>query len=361
MKKIRVHVIDDSASVRMVLTELLNNDPGIEVIDSSSDPIIAKAKLQRRWPDIFILDIEMPRMDGITFLKEIMSTRPTPVVICSSCTRDNARMTLQALSAGAVDIISKPETGIKDFFYESTLVLIDTVKSASGANVRKLPLPPVKRPAPPVGVDAVTGPLRRAPAGNIKHDAIIAIGASAGGTQAIEAVLKELPADTPGIVVVQHMPEHFTRAYADRLDTVCEIHVEEARDGIPITNGQALIAPGNRHLMVEKKAAGYGAVVKDGPLISRHRPSVDVLFRSIANHAGRNALGIILTGMGDDGAVGMLEMHQSGAYTVAQDKETSVVYGMPYQALKQGGVDQVAPLPKISELIHQFARGELVK
>jgi two-component system chemotaxis response regulator CheB len=360
VKKIKVHIIDDSASVRVVLTELLNTDPGIEVIDSSSDPIIAKGKLEKQWPDIFILDIEMPRMDGITFLKEIMKSRPTPVVICSSLTRNNAEVSVQALSSGAVDVISKPQTGIKDFFYESALILIDTIKSASVAKVSKLPLNARKHVVPLLNADAVADPISKKQV-NKKHDAIIAIGASAGGTIALETVLKELPKDTPGIVIVQHMPEKFTKAYADRLNSICEIQVEEAGDGMPIINGQALIAPGNRHLLIDRKRTGYAAVVKDGPLVSRHRPSVNVLFRSVANSAGKNALGIIMTGMGDDGASGMFEMHEAGAYTIAQDQETSVVYGMPREAFKRGGVDAVTPLFGMAAIITKFGKGELAK
>ena len=344
----------------MVLTELLNNDPGIEVIDSSSDPIIAKTKLESRWPDVFILDIEMPRMDGITFLKEIMRTRPTAVIICSSLMASNADMALQALSAGAVDVISKPVTGIKDFFYESALIIVDTVKSAAHARVRNFPAPPGQQPVSVPDADAITEPFRKS-ADHGRHNAIIAMGASAGGTQALEAVLRELSPDTPGIVVVQHMPEKFTKAYAERLNRVCEIRVEEASDGMPITEGLALIAPGNRHLMIERKGTGYRAVVKDGPLVSRHRPSVNVLFRSVANYAANNSMGIIMTGMGDDGATGMFEMHEAGAYTVAQDQETSVVYGMPREAFKRGGVDRVAPLFEMPAIIKKFAKGEIVK
>jgi two-component system chemotaxis response regulator CheB len=360
VKKIKVHVIDDSASVRVVLTELLNTDPDIDVIDSSPDPIIAKQKLDNRWPDVFILDIDMPRMDGITYLKEIMQTRPTPVVICSSLTRNNAEMTMKALSAGAVDVISKPGTGIKNFFYESALMIVDTIKSASKAKVKNFPSSGGRYADTLFGVDAVADPFIKKRATS-QNDSIIAIGASAGGTTAIETVLKELSTDTPGIVVVQHMPEKFTRAYAERLDRECVIRVEEATDGMPITDGQALIAPGNRHLLIERKGRGYAAVVKDGPLVSRHRPSVNVLFRSVANCAGNSALGIIMTGMGDDGATGMLELHEAGAYTVAQDQETSVVYGMPREAVKRGGVDAVAPLFGIPEMIKKFSKGELVK
>jgi two-component system, chemotaxis family, protein-glutamate methylesterase/glutaminase len=360
VKKIKVHVIDDSASVRMALTELLNTDPGIEVIDSSSDPIIARGKLDTRWPDIFILDIEMPRMDGITFLKEIMETRPTPVIICSSLTRDNEEITMQTLSAGAVDVISKPDVGIKEFLYESAITLVDTVKSASQAKVKKFSFYERMSTGPVHGADVIAGPAGTMPGRN-KHNAIIAIGASAGGTKALEVVLKDLSLDMPGIVIVQHMPEKFTKAYADRLNGLCSIHVEEAVDGMAITDGSALIAPGNRHLLIKKKRDGYEAVVKDGPLVNRHRPSVDVLFRSAANVAGGDALGIILTGMGDDGARGMLEMHKAGAYTIAQDEETSVVYGMPREAFKCGGVDEVAPLEGMSAIIRKFGKGELVK
>ncbi|MBN2403580.1 MAG: chemotaxis response regulator protein-glutamate methylesterase [Spirochaetes bacterium] len=354
-KKIKVHIVDDSATVRMVLGDILASDPSIEVIAASADPIIAEKKLEKEWPDVFILDVEMPNKDGITFLKEIMAKRPTPVVMCSHLTVKNAKTTLEALSAGAVEIIAKPKVGLKDFFTESALMLIDTVKSASQANVNKIDLPVITKSVQhKLSADAVLSPwdghrIFRA------ADKLIAIGASAGGTQAIEAVLTALPEDVPGIIIVQHMPEKFTKAFADRLDKICRIRVKEAENGDSIVQGNAYIAPGNYHMLIERQGGRYKIVVKDGPLVSRHRPAVDVLFRSVAKTAGGNAIGIILTGMGDDGAAGMLEMKNAGSKTVAQSEETCVVFGMPKEAIKRGAADKVLPLNGMPNEIMQFS------
>jgi two-component system, chemotaxis family, protein-glutamate methylesterase/glutaminase len=354
LNKIKVHIVDDSATVRMVLGEILASDQSIEVIAASADPIIAEKKLEKAWPDVFILDIEMPNKDGITFLKEIMAKRPTPVVMCSHLTVKNAKITLEALAAGAVEVIAKPMVGLKDFFTESALTITDIVKSASHANVNKMHLISQEERVPAkLTADAVLAPwdghkIYRA------TDKLIAIGASAGGTQAIEAVLKALPENVPGTVIVQHMPEKFTKAFAERLDKLCRITVKEAEDEDPVTQGNAFIAPGNYHMFVEREGDHYKIRVKEGPLVSRHRPAVDVLFRSVAKSAGQNAIGIILTGMGDDGAAGILEMKNAGSKTVAQNEETCVVFGMPKEAIKRGAIDKVLPLYDVPNEIIQF-------
>lgn len=361
MKKIKVHVVDDSASVRAVLTQILNSDPHIEVIDTSLDPIIAQHKLEKQWPDVFILDIEMPRMDGIAFLKQIMSTHPTPVVMCSSLTEKNAKITIEAMQAGAVEAIEKPKVGIKDFLTESAEKLIDAVKSAAEANMdivksateTKLERPKLisgKAVSPKLTADVMLAPAAGKKV-KVNADKFIAIGASAGGTVAIEKILSVLPATTLGIVIVQHMPEKFTNAFAERLNEQSEMNVLEAKDGDKVKPGTVYIAPGDTHLMIQRKGSNYFIILKDGPRVSRHKPSVDVLFRSVAKDAGENVLGIILTGMGDDGAVGMLEMKQSGIKTIAQNKETCIVFGMPKEAIQRGGVDEILPLSEIPEQI----------
>ncbi|MCP4134246.1 MAG: chemotaxis response regulator protein-glutamate methylesterase [bacterium] len=358
-EKIKVHIVDDSALVRQVLSAVLTSDPGIEIMATSSDPIIAKKRLEKEWPDVFILDIEMPRMDGITFLKEIMKTKPTPVVMCSSLTEKNAQISMQAMSAGAVEVISKPKVGIKDFLTDSAVRLIDKVKSAAQADMTQLMPKDTGKAAPgaaqkkqrvlgepKLNADAVISPWDGKTV-SLDTDRIIAIGASAGGTHAIEAILKSLPAESPGIVIVQHMPEKFTKAFADRLNNLCAITVKEAESGDIIKPGCAIIGQGNIHLVIDRKDNNYCTRLKEGPLVSRHRPSVDVLFRSVAKSAGKNAIGVILTGMGDDGAAGLLEMHKAGAATIAQDKETCVVFGMPQEAIKRGAADKVLPLGDI--------------
>lgn len=355
-KKIRVQIVDDSALVRQVLSEILNADPGIEVIAQASDPIFAMRYLEKEWPDVLILDVEMPRMDGITFLKKIMSERPTPVVICSTLTEEGTETTMQALSSGAVDIITKPQLGIKGFLEESKTRLVEAVKSAAVAKVKKLSVAQSRHPvevSAKVSADAVLKP-HAGKAMDVTTDKVIAIGASTGGTQALEAILTALPSGTPGIVIVQHMPEIFTAAFANRLNNICEIEVKEAEHWDRVIPGRAIIAQGNKHMVLKRSGAQYHVEVKDGPFVNRHRPAVDVLFRSVAKEAGKNAMGIILTGMGDDGAAGLLEMHNQNAYTIAQDEESCVVFGMPKEAIKKGGVDDIMPLSKMPQKMIDF-------
>jgi two-component system chemotaxis response regulator CheB len=342
--RIRVLIVDDSAVVRQTLSEVLSKDPAIEVIGTACDPFVAADRISEQTPDVITLDIEMPRMDGLTFLQKIMSQHPIPVIICSSLAEEGAQSTLKALEYGAVDIIAKPRLGSKQFLEESSLILCQAVKAAAGARLR---VPSPDRAIPPkLTADAV---LSRATGAMIETtEKVVVIGASTGGTEALRSVLEVLPPDAPGIVVVQHMPEVFTRAFANRLDSLCRITVKEAETNDTVLRGRALIAPGNYHLLLKRSGARYYVDVKEGPLVSRHRPSVDVLFRSAARYAGSNAVGVIMTGMGDDGARGMLEMKQAGAATIAQDEATSVVFGMPNEAIKRGGVDTVLPLPAIA-------------
>jgi two-component system chemotaxis response regulator CheB len=343
---IKVLIVDDSAVVRQVLTDVLAKDPNIEVIGAASDPLFAMQRMAAQWPDVIILDVEMPRMDGITFLKKIMAERPTPVVICSTLTEKGAETTMQALAAGATSIVPKPKIGLKQFLKDSSEDLVEAVKTAASANVRRLipaaSMPPV---APKLSADAILPPSAQAMAETT--DRVVAIGTSTGGTQALETVLTALPRVCPGIVIVQHMPEKFTEAFANRLNSLCRIEVREARGGDRVMPGRALIAPGGRHMLLKRSGAQYHVDVVDGPLVSRHRPSVDVLFRSVAKCAGRNALGIIMTGMGDDGAHGLKELHDMGARTLAQDEASCVVYGMPKEAVKLGAADRVLPLSEI--------------
>ncbi len=348
---IKVLIVDDSAGVRQVLADQLAKIAGIRVIGSARDPIFAMKKMESEWPDVVILDIEMPRMDGITFLRKIMHERPTPVIICSTLTERGAEVTMQAMSAGAVDIITKPKESLRGFLEESRTQLGDAVKAAAQARVGGIrhhaPPPPVQ---PKLSADAMVPHTRTRPM-HETTDRVVAIGTSTGGTQALEAVLIALPRTAPGIVVVQHMPEHFTSAFAERLDRICQIRVKEAETEDRVMPGLALIAKGGKHMLLKRSGAQYRVEIKDGPLVSRHRPSVDVLFRSTANAAGRNALGIIMTGMGDDGARGLKEMREAGAFTAAQDEATCVVYGMPKEAVKLGAVEIELPLNKIPELI----------
>lgn len=345
MKKIKVLLVDDSAVVRQVLLAILESEPDIQVIGTASDPIFAMEKLSRDWPDVIVLDIEMPRMDGITFLKKIMAEHPTPVVICSSLTDKGAETTLQALAAGAVEIITKPKIGLKNFLLDSSAELIAAVRAAAHVNVRNLLRAPVVRA--PVAAKLCADAILSA-SGNQAMlqttERIVAIGTSTGGTQALEAVLTALPRVCPGIVIVQHMPEKFTASFAERLNTLSQIEVREAKNNDRVIPGLALIAPGGKHMLIKRSGAYYHVEVIDGPLVNRHRPSVDVLFRSVAKFAGRNATGIIMTGMGDDGARGLKEMLDAGGLTVAQDEATCVVYGMPKEAVKLGAAKRVLPL-----------------
>jgi two-component system chemotaxis response regulator CheB len=350
-RKIRVLVIDDSASVRQALTQVLEEDPEIEVIGVASDPFVAARKIQEQIPDVITLDVEMPRMDGITFLRKIMSQRPIPVVMCSSLTEDGSETLMQALEAGAVDVILKPRIGAADYLAESGVRIREAVKGAAVAR-----LGAARRNAPAIGTSAkltadavLPPPTGRAMAKTTEM--VVCVGASTGGTEALKDMLEQLPANTPGIVIVQHMPEKFTAAFAKRLNTLCEVEVKEAENGDPVLRGHVLIAPGDRHMLLERQGARYVVSVRSGPLVSRHRPSVDVLFRSAARSAGANAMGVIMTGMGDDGARGMAEMHAAGAFTIAQDEATSVVFGMPKEAIAHGGVDRVVPLDHIAREI----------
>ncbi|MBY0579125.1 MAG: chemotaxis response regulator protein-glutamate methylesterase [Burkholderiales bacterium] len=335
MQRIRVMIVDDSAVVRQVLSAMLQEDPEIEVIGVAQDPLFAMEKMARQWPDVIVLDVEMPRMDGITFLKKIMTEKPTPVVICSSLTETGAETTMQALSAGAVHIVTKPRIGLKQYLHDASNDLTAAVKAAARANPKRLAA------SPRLTADAILEP---GSAMARTTEMVVAIGTSTGGTQALEAVLTALPEICPGIVIVQHMPEKFTEAFAKRLDGLCRMEIKEAANGDRVVQGRALIAPGGRHMLLKRNGAQYHVEVVDGPLVSRHRPSVDVLFRSVSKFAGKNALGIIMTGMGDDGAKGLKEMHDAGARTIAQDEETCVVYGMPKEAVKLGAVDRVLPL-----------------
>jgi len=357
MAKIKVLIVDDSAVVRQVVQMVLEQDPGIEVVGVASDPIFAMEKMGKQWPDVIVLDVEMPRMDGITFLKNIMAERPTPVVICSTLTERGAATTVQAMEAGAVTIVTKPKIGLKQFLSDSAADLINAVKEASQANVSRLKSASARtapgmmgRVEPKLTADAIM-PAAGAHAMTRTTERIVAIGTSTGGTQALEAVLTALPRVCPGIVVVQHMPEKFTASFAARLDSLCEIEVREAQNNDRVIPGLALIAPGGRHMLLKRSGAYYHVEVMDGPVVNRHRPSVDVLFRSVAKFAGKNATGIIMTGMGDDGARGLKEMHDAGAPTVAQDEESCVVFGMPKEAIKLGGVDRVMGLQDIPRAI----------
>jgi len=353
---IKVLIVDDSAVVRQVIQEVLSRERDIQVIGTASDPIFALEKMKKEWPDVIVLDIEMPRMDGITFLKQVMAQHPTPVVICSSLAESGAQISIEALAAGAVSIITKPTIGLKDFLQDASLDLVQNVRGAARARVTKSnyvsSMMAERQATPKLSADVMLD----APVGNSSAmlrttEKFVAIGISTGGTQALEQVLPKLPRNAPGLVIVQHMPEKFTTAFANRLNGLSEIEVREAQNGDRVLTGRALIAPGGKHVMVKRSGAQYYVEVADGPLVSRHRPSVDVLFRSVAKFAGANAVGIIMTGMGDDGAKGLKEMHDCGAKTYAQDEESCVVYGMPKEAVKLGAVDQLISLRNIPDVI----------
>lgn len=344
-KPIRVLIVDDSALVRQTLSDIVSGDPDLVVMGTAADPFIAADRIKAELPDVITLDVEMPRMDGITFLQKLMSQCPLPVVICSSLAEKGSETALKALEYGAVEIIQKPKLGTKMFLQESSIRICDAIKAAAMAKPRRLSASPKAQPK--LSADAVIEkPASRAMIQTTEK--VIVIGASTGGTEALRVLLEAMPQDAPGMVIVQHMPEHFTASFAKRLDELCRISVKEAVDGDTVLRGRALIAPGNLHTLLKRSGARYYVEVRPGPLVSRHRPSVDVLFRSAARYAGRNAVGVILTGMGDDGANGMLEMKQAGAYTIAQDEATCVVFGMPQEAIKRGGVHQVLPLEAIA-------------
>ncbi|MBS1873947.1 MAG: chemotaxis response regulator protein-glutamate methylesterase [Acidobacteria bacterium] len=345
--KTRVLIVDDSASVRQSLKAIFESDPEIEVIGTAADPFVAVERIKQQVPDVITLDVEMPRMDGLTFLGRIMSQHPIPVVICSTLTGEGSETALAAIEKGAVEVIAKPKLGTREFFEESRIRICDAVKSAARARVGRRGRRPAPEVRPKLSADAV---LRKPGSGAMIEttDKVIAVGASTGGTEALRDFLEAMPLDAPGIVIVQHMPEEFTARFAKRLDGLCRISVKEAADGDSVIRGQALIAPGNRHLLLKRSGARYFVELRDGPLVSRHRPSVDVLFRSAARWGGRNVVGVIMTGMGDDGAKGMAEMKEAGAFNIAQDEASCVVFGMPAEAIKRGAVDLVLPLDAIA-------------
>ncbi len=344
--KLRVLIVDDSAVVRQTLHDILESDPQIEVMGAARDPFVAADYIAKEVPDVIVLDVEMPRMDGITFLHKIMTQHPIPVVICSTLTEGGAATTIKALEYGAVDIITKPKLGTKQFIEESRIRICDAVKAAAKVRVKSVSAPVVRPVERKLTADVMLPPPAKAMVQTTER--VVAVGASTGGTEALRVFLEALPGDCSGIVIVQHMPEGFTRAFAERLNGICRIRIKEAEDGDTVLRGQALIAPGNRHTLLKRSGARYYVEVKDGPLVCRHRPSVDVLFRSTARYAGKNAIGVIMTGMGDDGARGLLEMKEAGAYTIAQDEKSCVVFGMPKEAIALGGVDKVLPLERIA-------------
>lgn len=353
--KIKVLVVDDSATVRKVMTQLLAAAPDVEVMGAVADPLFAIERMKRDWPDVIVLDIEMPRMDGLTFLRRLMAERPTPVVICSSLTDSGTQASMQALAAGAVAVLTKPRLGVADHLHDHASDVVRAVRAASRAKAARLR--PAQAAAPLSALPAV-------PDASLLHDStdcVVAIGTSTGGTQALEAILTRLPRTVPGIVIVQHMPERFTAAFAQRLDTLCQITVREAQHLDRVLPGTALIAPGGRHMQLRRSGAQYQVEVLSGPPVNRHCPSVDVLLRSVARTAGSNALGIILTGMGDDGARGLLQMREAGADTIAQDEATSVVYGMPKEAVKLGAVKRSAALEAMASLIVDYGRRHMTR
>lgn len=351
---IKVLIVDDSAVVRQTLTSILSADAEIEVIGVASDPYVAVEKLRHLTPDVITLDVEMPRMDGITFLRKLMSQHPIPVVICSSLVGQGTDTQMKALEYGAVDIIAKPSMGTQKFLHDTATRVVDAVKGASQARLKKLIVN--RHPQQKLSADAVLSAANQTQAMVETTEKIIALGASTGGTEAIRYVLESMPANCPAIAIVQHMPEGFTRSFANRLDQLCQIRVKEAENSDTLLRGHARIAPGNQHMLIRRSGARYYIELREGPLVSRHRPSVDVLFRSAARYAGSNAVGVILTGMGDDGAAGLLEMVEVGAWTLGQDEASSVVYGMPKEAFVRGAVKQQLSLEKIGAAMLKAAR-----
>ncbi len=353
--KIRVLIVDNSASVRQTMTAILSADPEIEVIGTASDPFVAARRIQEEVPDVITLDVEMPRMDGITFLRKLMAQHPLPVVMCSSLTEDGSATLMQALEAGAVDVILKPRLDVPEFLREASIRICDSVKAAGRARLRRVvparvavPLAGATMPQPKLTADVMIAAPIAGQAMARTTETIVVIGASTGGTESLRVVLEALPADCPAIAIVQHMPEKFTEAFSRRLDSLCAMEVKEAADGDTMLRGRVLIAPGNYHMLLQRSGARYYVAIRQGQLVSRHRPSVDVLFRSAARFGGANALGIIMTGMGDDGARGLGEMKEMGAATIAQDEATSVVFGMPKEAIARGAANKILPLEMLA-------------
>jgi len=335
---IRVLVVDDSAIVRKVFSEELSRDSEIEVVGSAPNPYVARDKIVQLKPDVLTLDVEMPRMDGISFLRKLMRYYPLPTVVVSTLTNKGGELAMEALDAGAVEVMCKPGLGYS--VGDMSVELIEKIKAAAQ----------VKLVQSPARTEAELTPVQRLSLAKAT-DKIIAIGASTGGTQALTKLLQALPVNTPGIIIVQHMPENFTLSFAKRLNEICALEVSEAKDGNLVLPGRVMIAPGNYHMMLNRSGSRYSVRVKSGPLVNRHRPSVEVLFKSVARSAGANAIGVILTGMGNDGAQGILDMKNEGAFTIAQDEESCIVFGMPKEAIKTGGIDQVKPLQHIPATI----------
>lgn len=355
MPAIKVYVVDDSAVVRQTIGHLLSGVADLELVGSAPNPLIATEALKKNRPDVLLLDIEMPGMDGLTFLRQLMASNPIPTVICSTLSTEGSKVALEAMAAGAVSVIAKPKLGLKQFLEDSRRELVQALKTAARAHPRSIagtvarnlaavPNRPAAQPAPPAGISVHALAVNKP----------VVIGSSTGGTQALELVLTALPADAPGIAITQHMPEKFTAMYAERLNGICAMNVREGRDGDRLERGVALIAPGGRHMQLRKAAGQYYVQVADGPPVNRHKPSVDVLFRSAAECAGRDALAIIMTGMGDDGARGMKQLHDLGAKTIAQNEATCVVFGMPKEAIKLDAVDDILPLEHIAAAILKF-------
>lgn len=348
MSKIRVLSVDDSALMRQLMTEIVNSHSDMEMVATAPDPLVARDMIKKFNPQVLTLDVEMPRMDGLDFLEKLMRLRPMPVVMVSSLTGLGSEITLRALELGAVDFVTKPQLGIREGMLAYSELIAEKIRTAAKAR-----LPQRSNSSAPAILSHT--PL-------LSSEKLIAIGASTGGTEAIRQVLQPLPATSPALLITQHMPPGFTRSFAERLNKLCQITVKEAEDGERVLPGHAYIAPGDRHLELSRSGANYQVKLNDGPPVNRHRPSVDVLFRSVAQFAGRNAVGVILTGMGNDGAMGMLEMHRAGAYTLAQNEASCVVFGMPREAIATGGVSEVVELDRMSQrMLAQIAGGQALR
>jgi two-component system chemotaxis response regulator CheB len=357
-KRARVLIVDDSAAVRHTLSEIIESCPELEVMATAPDPYVAAERIRHEIPDVILLDIEMPRMDGLTFLRKIMAQRPIPVVICSAHTHEGSQALMAALEAGALDVVTKPRVDTAQALQEARMRICDAVKGAAQARMLRgaQSVKPLVVEAK-LTADVILPQMRmRKPPPGVQMQRLVCIGASTGGTEALRVVLEALPADCPPIAIVQHMPEKFTYAFAKRLDSLCAMTVKEAEDRDAILPGRVLIAPGNYHMLLQRAGKRYEVSIAEGPPVSRHRPSVDVLFRSAAQFAGGNAMGVLLTGMGDDGARGLMEMREAGSFTVAQDQESCVVFGMPAEAIQRGAACKILPLSKVAAAILEWQK-----